>query len=123
MIKEELRQQIRDEEHLKLLSLGYMVSAGISAFYSLFGIFYMLTDIMFIFTLSDPLGRSGADVPPAFIGWVFGGMGLAFLVFGLTLAVLKWRASRCLKQRRSLVFCQVVAALSCFEIPYGTFWE
>jgi hypothetical protein len=35
------RQSIIDEEHLKLLSLGYMISAATSAFFSLFGLMYV----------------------------------------------------------------------------------
>ena len=37
---ENLRQQIIVEEHLKLLRIGYFVSSGMSAFVSLFGLFY-----------------------------------------------------------------------------------
>ena len=33
-------QGILDEEHVRLLSIGYLVSAGTSAFVSLFGLLY-----------------------------------------------------------------------------------
>jgi len=36
------------------------------------------------------------------------------------LAILKFTVARRLRQRRSWVFCIVVAALSCIGIPFGT---
>jgi hypothetical protein len=46
MSDQTLRQAIIDEEHLKLLSIGYMVSAGIAALFSLFGLLYVLMGVM-----------------------------------------------------------------------------
>lgn len=37
MLDTQARQQILDEEHLRLLSIFYYVSAGTTAFFSLFG--------------------------------------------------------------------------------------
>lgn len=119
MVEEELRQQIVDEEHLRLLALGYKISAGVVAFYSLFGLIYVFMGILV--SVLPPTSSTGAsDSPPAFVGWFIGGIGLVFLLLGLTIAYLRWRTARCLEQRHSLVFCQVIAALSCLEIPYGT---
>jgi len=42
MSDETLRQSIVDEEHLKLLSLGYIVSGGLAALFSLFGLLYLV---------------------------------------------------------------------------------
>ncbi|MHB0975802.1 MAG: hypothetical protein ACYC1U_01250 [Candidatus Aquicultorales bacterium] len=118
--EEELRKQITDEEHLKLLSLGYMVSAGSTAFFSLFGLLYFLMGVM-LAVLSSEAGLQGGDEPPPiFFGLFFGAIGLGVLVIGLTFAALKWRTARLIKERRSPVFCQVIAALSCLEVPYGT---
>jgi len=49
---EETRQSIIDEEHLKMLSLGYVVSAAVSAFFSLFGLLYVFLGIMMRTVLS-----------------------------------------------------------------------
>lgn len=117
--EDELRQQIRDEEQLKLLSLGYRVSAAIVGFYALFGLLYVFIGLLFVLAPMD-FSASGGEPAPALMGWLFGGMGLAFLVAGLTLAALKWVAANRIRDRRSLAFCQVIAAVSCVEIPYGT---
>lgn len=120
MTEEELRQEIRDEEHLRLLSLGYMVSAGVMAFYSLFALLYVLIGALLLLWTSTPPGNHGGEVPPAVVGLFIGGIGLVFFLLGLTLTALKWRTARCLKQRRALRFCKVIAGVSCLELPYGT---
>lgn len=118
MDEEALKQRVLDEEHLKLLSIGYMVSAGVSAFYSLFALIYVLLGAMLLFV---PAGASGqGEPPPELMGLFIGGGGLVVFLLGLTLAGLKLRTGICLKQRRSLTFCQVIAGFSCLSLPYGT---
>ncbi len=120
MNEEELRTQIRDEEHLRLLSLGYKVSAGFIAFYSLFGLFYVFMGLLFAFAPFPEGGGGASEAPLAFFGLFMGGIGIVFLLVGFTFAALRWRTAWSLDKRRSIVFCQLVAALTCLEIPYGT---
>lgn len=40
MDTQEERQAILDDEHLKLLSIGYVIEGAISAFFSVFGLLY-----------------------------------------------------------------------------------
>lgn len=117
---EDLRQQIKDEEHLRLLSLGYMISAGITAVFSIFGLMYIFMGLMFTSLLTNMPNPKPSQAPPAFIGWIFVIMGLGFLLIGCIIAVLKWQVGRCLKQRHCRTFCYVVAGISCLSIPYGT---
>lgn len=116
-----LRQSIVDEEHLRLLSLGYLISAGVTAFFSLFGLMYMFFGVVMgaAFASAAEAGTQ-MEGPPAMMGWFFALFGGLFFLFGAGLAVAKFLTSRYLKQRRSPVFCQVVAAISCLSIPYGT---
>jgi hypothetical protein len=122
MAEELSRQAILDEEHIKLLSLGYMISAGISAFFGLFGLFYvgMGAFVGEMISHLPPEATSANGPAPAFIGWIFAGFGLLFCVLMTGIAALKLRAAFCLKQRRSRTFIMVVAALCCLDIPYGT---
>ena len=122
MSDEDIRQRIIDEEHLKLLSIGYMVSAGMSAFFSLFGLLYVLMGVMMGTAFSaktDAAVRAGQG-PPAFIGWFLGIIGLVIFLLMITLAILKFLTARYIKRRRSRIFCMVVAGISCLGIPYGT---
>lgn len=118
----ETRQSIIDEEHLKLLSLGYVVSACVSAFYSMFGLLYVFMGIMMTTTFSRlPQNPANpAQAPPAFVGWIFGFIGLAFFLIGIAVAAARFHAAWCVKHRKSRVFCMVIAGIGCLEISYGT---
>ncbi len=123
MTDDPIRQSIVDEEHIKLLSLGYMVSGGFSALFSLFGLFYVFMGAMMstVFSRMPQTEDKANQMPPQFIGWIFGAIGLAFLIFSVSFAILKFLAGSRLKQRRSRIFCMVVAGFTCLEFPYGTF--
>lgn len=122
MPDESLRQAIIDEEHLSLLSLGYMISAATTAFFSIFGLFYMAIGLFFGVLASHGKAAVGAtgQAPPAFMGWIFGAMGAAVFLFAVALATAKLRTAFCLKRRRSRTFCLIVAGISCLGVPYGT---
>jgi hypothetical protein len=119
--EQELRESIVDEEHLKLLSIAYLVSAAWSAFFSLFGLFYAFMGVaMTSFISRIPQTPGQAPPSPEFFGWFFGLFGLGMFTILITIGVLKFITSRRLKQHRSRVFCMIVAGLSCFGVPWGT---
>src|SRR5689334_4664168 len=109
------RQQVVDAEHLRILRIAYLVSAGVSDFFGLFGFIYVLMGIVF-----TRIPSGGGQAPPAFFGWFFAFFGLVFVAIGIGVGLLKFQAARCLEQRRSRVFCLVIAAVTCLGIPYGT---
>ncbi|MGB2676725.1 MAG: hypothetical protein WAN12_06555 [Candidatus Acidiferrum sp.] len=79
----ETRQSIIDEEHLRMLSVGNVVSAGVCAFFSLFGLLYVFMGIMMSATLSHlpaTAAKPGQESPPAFIGWILACTGLAIFL-------------------------------------------
>ena len=119
MSKENMRQAIIDKEHLKLLSLGYMISAGVTAFFSLFGLIYVAIGIMISTTLPQAAADAGEEFP-AFVGWIFAGIGLAIFLLTIAFAAVKFWVASCIKRRKWRLFCMIVAGISCFEIPYGT---
>lgn len=112
------RQPILDEEHLRLLRLGFFISAGMAGFMGVFGLLYAGMGF-FMGAMMDSMPSSPAP-PPRQIGMLFGLFGLFFSAVGGTICVLRLRAAKCLRERRSHTFCQVMAAFSCIEIPYGT---
>ena len=122
MSEELMRQSIIDEEHLKLLSLGYVISAATAAFFSLFGLMYMMIGLTVgaAISHSHEFAAHTGQEPPAFVGWIFGGIGLAVFLMMIILAAVKFRAGSCIKKRKSRTFCMVVAGISCLEFPYGT---
>lgn len=122
MYDEKIRQTIIDDEHLRLLSIGYMVSAGMSAFFSLFGLMYVVMGIVMgaAFTATTEAAPKAGQMPPQFIGWFFGIIGFVIFLIMITFAILKFLAALKIKRRRSRLFCMVVAGISCLGIPYGT---
>jgi len=122
MSDEKIRQTIIDDEHLRLLSIGYMVSAGMSAFFSLFGLMYVVMGIIMgaAFTETTEAAPKAGQMPPQFVGWFFGIVGFVIFLIMITFAILKFRAALNIKRRRSRLFCMVVAGVSCLGIPYGT---
>ena len=122
MPEDAVRQAIADEEHLKLLFLGFLVSAGVTAAFSLFGLLYVFMGIFMnvAFSRLPPSASHSNAAPPAFIGWIIALIGLGFLLLGMTVALLKVRTAFCIKRRKSRIFCMVIAGISCLEIPYGT---
>jgi len=114
------RQTIVDEEHLKLLSIGYMVSAGTTALFSLLGLLYVFLGVVIGTTVSKIPAKAGEQPPPTFAGWIFIVVGLVFFCVAVSFAIAKFYVASCIKGRKARTFCLVVAAIGCLEVPYGT---
>lgn len=132
-------QQVQDAEHLRLLSIFYYVFAGLTALTGLLFLFHIFMGLAIVggtlgpssgfqITPSNfpgappnfpmPSGRSGAP-PPAF-GWLFVGMGAFALLLSELLAFLAFLAGRNLAACKGKTLIQVVAALACLHVPFGT---
>ena len=120
MSQDPLRQAIIDQEHLKLLSMAYLVSAGMNALFSLLGLLYAFMGVFISAAIARGPATPQQGPPPEIMGWIFGLIGLIMFLFMMTLSVLKILASQRLKQRRWRIFCMVVAGLGCLGVPYGT---
>jgi hypothetical protein len=114
------RQAIIDDEHLRLLAIGYVVSGVMTALVSMFGLLYAGMGLL-IGSVASHAAQAGADgPPPEIVGWVFAVFGGLFFLFAGGLALAKFMTASRLKARRGRMFCQVVAAFTCFGIPWGT---
>jgi hypothetical protein len=122
MSDDALRQAIIDEEHLKLLSLGYMVSGGFAALFSLFGLLYLVVGVIMGLAISQAPSAAGkaGEAPPAFLGWIFGAIGLVIFLIMIGIALAKFWVALSIRRRKSRTFCMVIAGISCLEFPYGT---
>jgi len=113
---EEIQTAVHQEQ-LRLLSIGYLISGAMSAFFSLIGLVYAGLGII----LTIAAGSDTKGAPPAFIGWTLALCGGLFFLLAVALALAKFRVAWCLQHRRSRAFCLVVAGITCLGIPYGTF--
>ena len=116
------RQAVIDEEHLKLLSLGYVISAAMTAFLALLALVYVTVGVSvatIVARKAQPPGNA-EELSPAVVGWIIGVIGVGvFLIVG-ALAAAKLRVAFCIKKRKSRTFCMVIAAICCLGFPYGT---
>jgi hypothetical protein len=112
-------QRVIDAEHLRLLSIFHIVSAGLALLGLLFlGVHYSFMNV--IFSNADSWTKPGAGPPPeevmTIMRWAYGFMGTWLLVSlaGSLLSALFMRA------RRHRVFTIVVAGFECLYVPLGT---
>lgn len=118
LIDEDSRQLILDEDNLRLLRIGYFISAGLTLLASLFVLVYTFF-LSFVFTQISK--NPGAAEVPAFFGRLVGAFGVVFALVLIGIAVLKFLTGQRMKERKSRTFCLVIAAITCLSIPYGTF--
>lgn len=111
----ETRQAIIDDEHLRLLRVGYFISAAYAAFFIPIGLVYAVMGLLF-----SHLPASAGSPPPPLMQWFFGIFGATFGGLATVATVMKLLTAIRLKERRSRTLCMVTAAFSCLEIPYGT---
>jgi len=111
-------QSTQDQEHLRILSICWYVMAGLSALSSCPAVIYIGMGGVMVF--SPRTFGSGSPPLPAFMGWMFIGLGLATLLIGWGVAGLMAWAARSLVTRRRIVLIYVVAALACLSVPLGT---
>ncbi len=116
---EAARQQILDEEHLKLLRIGYFVMGGTAGLGVLFGLMYVLMG-MFVFAATAAAPRTASEVPPALFSWIFIAVGAFIVLFAAAYAILSLLTAKALRLRRSRVLCLVTAAITSLHLPFGT---
>ncbi len=119
MLDNQERQEILDQGHLKLLSLFYYISGGLTAFFACIPLLYVFLGLMIVFG-SEQFASSKSGGPPEFIGWFFVLIGGTIVILGWLFAIAKIYAGRCISKRKNRIFCLIIAGLSCLVIPYGT---
>ncbi len=117
MIPSNERQSILDDEHLRLLSIGYYILGGTSLFFGFIPLIYVALGALFI---GGGGNFYGDQVDPAVMGWFFVLFGGAFALALWFSGALQLWTGRCLKHREARTLCLITAALTCISIPYGT---
>ncbi len=108
----------RDQEHLRLLSIGHYILAGMTALFSLFALLYVGFGALVFSGALPSQTQNGAN--PRIIGYVLTAIGAGVFTLGMAMAALYFVAGRSLRDRRRRIFCLIMAGLSCFYFPYGT---
>lgn len=112
-------QMFEDAEHLKLLSVFYYISAGLTALAGFFPALYIFMG-GFLVGGGFPAASSSGPPPPPWLGWVFIGGGLVLMLFIWAIAAAWYLAGKWISERRNWTFCFVMACVSCVNVPLGT---
>lgn len=126
MITPEEREEILDEEHLRLLSIGYYVHGGMYAVFGLFPLIYVVMGLFLVFgdfPMPVPMPPNAPSAPapdPSVFGWLFVIIGLVATFAAEFFGISQLYVGRCIQRRHSHVLCLIVAGLSCLMIPFGT---
>lgn len=111
----DLTQRIKDEEHLRLLKIGYYVYAALMAIGALAPLIHIGIGSVIIG------GGFGMDESaPKIVGALFVMLGLGLMIVLAVFAWLFYLAGKYIGERRGRIFCYVVAVIACLNIPVGT---
>jgi hypothetical protein len=112
------QQEIVDTEHLRLLRLGFFISAATNILWVFFPLIYVMMGALMLSGALD--GAKPADAPPKALGLVLVFIGLGISLIAATFAVLKLLAAQAIgkRQRKGLIF--TTAIISCLSLPWGT---
>jgi hypothetical protein len=107
-----------DEEHLRLLSIFHYVVGGLAALFSFFPLLYAAFGGFMLYASTHPQMQQG-EPPPAFLGWIFIGLGCFFFLLGEALATCIILAGRFIARYRRYWFVFVTACVQCLFFPFG----
>src|SRR4029077_12766314 len=110
----------RNEEHLQLLAIFHYVVAGLAALFSFFPLLYTTVGAIFIFAARHGTVKSGEDLPPEFLGWIFAVLGSLLFLIGIAMAICILVAGRSLALRKRYSFVLVMSCIECLFVPFGT---
>jgi hypothetical protein len=108
-----------DEEHLRMISIFHYVLGGLGCVFSCFPLIHVVIGLILVFS-PETFGDHGGSPPPAFIGWLFFGMGVTFFLVGQCINICILASGRCLAKRSKYMFSFVVACIECMLVPLGT---
>lgn len=115
----EEHQRIIDDEHLKLLRIGYFVLAGTNVVGMLVGMLYMVIGLFFGTMMASIAENEDAEFAAIF-PMIMGAIGLFVVVFVGGIVLLQLLAAKNLKSRSGRTLCLWAAGVSCLGIPWGT---
>jgi len=102
-----------DISQLNGLSMAHLIIGWLGVLLSLFPLIHVAIGIGIL------SGAIEAEAPP-FLGWLFLGLGCAFVILGEAASICLILSGKHLKQRTGYTFSFVVACIACINVPIGT---
>jgi len=119
VVTESERQAIVDQEHLKLLPIGFWVLGALDIFFSMYGLLYIGFGVVFA-TAPYSVSGGASAAPPAFLSWIFIALGAAFMLGFGAVAALKILTGFWIRKRKHRTACLVISGIACASVPFGT---
>jgi hypothetical protein len=113
------RATTEDLQHLRLLSIFYVVVGAFAALAGTIPVIHFVIGIMLV-SGQLPAGPNKGGPPVEMIGWFFVVIGGLAVLLGWCAAVGMWVAARMLVRHRRYTFCMVMAGVACLFQPVGT---
>ena len=110
--------EVVDREHLRILEIIYYIAGATKVVFAFLPLIYVAIGALFVFA-SSRMEVGSRDVPPIFVGWLIIGIGLVASAILAALGAVQIAAGRAIHNRRHRVFCFVIAALGCINMPWG----
>lgn len=107
----------KDGDLLSIVSIFHYVLGGFQMLFSLIGFVYIAVGILMATGAMDS-AKGGA--PPPELGWIFGGVGVVFVLIFLAIGLLTIRTGINISRRRRRTFCIVIDSILCTMVPFGT---
>jgi hypothetical protein len=105
-----------NEQHLWVLGIFHYVVAALTALFALFPLMYFAIGWFF---LHAPPPKQG-EPPPAFVGYLFMGIGAVLFLLGQSFAACVFAAGRCNRSRKYYWFVFIMVCFQCAFFPFGT---
>lgn len=102
-----------DISQLNGLSIAHTILGWLGVVFSLFPLIYVALGVGIL------SGALDAETPP-FVGWLFLGLGITFVILGEAASICIILSGKHLKRRTGYTFSFVVACVSCISVPVGT---
>jgi len=118
---QQAREQILDEEHLRLLTIGHYITGGFCvAFASIFVFHFLFLTLMAANPEFFPAPPGQEGTPPDGVMRIFALVIGLFILAGWSFGALTIYVGRCIKHRTRRALTFVVACLNTMFIPFGT---
>ena len=108
----------KDTEHLKLLEIFHYIVGGVAFLFACLPLIHLALGIAII-VAPESMG-SNSQPAPAFVGYLFAGMAIVFILIGWTSAICTIASGRMIARRKRRMFSIVMGGILCVFFPFGT---
>lgn len=107
-----------ETDKLLIVSIFHYLLAGFQMLFCAVGLVYLFFGVLIASGTLEP--SKGAGAPPEAMGWIFGVLGVIFVIIFFTMSILTLVTGINISKRRNHIFCIVIDSILCLWVPFGT---